>query len=493
MEEGKDMVGTLSHRTAAWSKWWLLVPVILLLVQISAIPYMDLDSVSYLSMARSLAEYGVMQKLGSPHLVYAVGYPTVLSGALLFGGDPFLTSSILNAVLGLIFLLGVWKWCNEVAPGQAVWISCLSVGNVIVLQVFRRPLSEPLFMALLLWSTLFLNQVVRQLPGRVDWVSIGMASILLCMLVATRQVGVFLVAGYGTWLGWLALQGTIKWRHAVSAAILPGLAAGLTLLAMIYQEHQTKVHAPAESHWDMLLRKSDFSADYKADGLVSNVVEGFRTRVYEIGRLLIPGMFGCYAKAGEWLNVNTLIYVPVAAICFFGWWRLVRRHADSLSLMVPFYFALYVLWPCDQGGRFFTPLLPVLFLSWWKGLVLFPRLRARWMIGTIIIAHAAVALGLWVTADLRHYHEFQTQSDEVKGFAEMLKGKNGQIGIDDYVSWPAMYLAHHLDRPVLNYDAETPSHYLIWPVNLELPMGYVELSSGTHYRLARSGKVLDAE
>lgn len=487
------MDGTLSNRTKAWSKWWLLVPAILLLVQISAIPYMDLDSVNYLSMAGSLAEHGVMQKLGSPHLVYAVGYPTVLSGALLFDGDPFLTSSILNAVLGLIFLLGVWKWCNEVAPTQAVWVSCLSICNVIVLQVFRRPLSEPLFMALLLWSTLCLNQVVRQLPARVDWVSIIMAAMLLCMLVVTRQVGVFLVAGFGTWLGWMALQGTINWKSAFTAAIVPGLAAGLTLLAMIYQENQTKVYAPAESHWDMLIRKSDFSVDYKTESLTSNVVEGVRTRIFEIGRLLVPGMFGCYAKAGEWLNVNTLIYVPVAAICFFGWWRLVRRQADSYSLMVPWYFALYVFWPCDQGGRFFTPLLPVLFLSLWKGLSLFPILRARFMIRAMIIAHVLVALGLWVSADLRHYQQFQLQSEEVKGLADLLKNKNGRIGIDDYASWPAAYLAHHLDRPVLNYHAETPSQYLVWPVNLDLPRGYVVLSSGSHYCLAELLKDSGAE
>lgn len=487
------MGGKLSIRTAAWSKWWLLVPVILLLVQVSDIPYLDLDSVCYLSMAKSLTEHGVMQKLGSPHLVYAVGYPTVLSGALSFRADPFLTASILNAVLGLIFLLGVWRWCNETAPSQAIWISCLSVCNVIVLQIFRRPLSEPLFMALLLWSTLYLNHVVRQLPHRVDWVSMVMASFLLCMLVATRQVGVFLVAGFGTWLICLAMQGIIKWRHAVLAVILPGLAAGLTLLAMIYQEHQTKVLAPTESHWDMLVRKSNFSADFKADGLASNVVEGIRLRVFEIGRLLIPGMFGCYAKTGEWLNVNTLLYVPVAAICFFGWWRLVRKQADSLSLMFPWYFALYVFWPCDQGGRFFAPVLPVLMLSFWKGLILFPRLRARWMVGAMIMAHVVVALGLWMSSDLRSYHQFQIKIDEVRNYAEWLKNNKGAIGTDDYASWSAEYLAHRVDRPVLNYNADIPPRYLFWPVALELPKGYIEFYSGTQYRLAQIGTDSNAE
>lgn len=478
------------ERGTYWPRWWLLIPIVLLLVQISTVPYLDADCVSYLSIAQSLAEHGSLLRLGEPHLLYGVGYPLVLGRALKLQLDPFLTASLLNAVLGLIYLLGVWRWCRQVAPNHAVWVSCLAVGNATVLYLFRRPLSEPLFMVLLIWSSIFFNQVVWQLPTRIDWRLLLAASLLLCMLVATRHVGVFLCAGLVTWLCCLAWRGSIRWKQAVVVACLPGIAAGVTALALIYHDQQTKVHAPRESNWDMLLRKTDFSADHKEETLPAYLLEGLRIRVYEIGRLMIPGMFGCYAKTGEWLNVNTFIYVLLAALCFFGWWRLARWHGDSLIMMFPWYFALYVYWPSDQGGRFLAPMLPVLFLSLWKGLVLVPQLRHRWMLKALIVSHAVVALGLWIFGDLRNYHRYVSEGNEMTSLAHKLMEETGQIGVEDNASWPIMYMTHLLDRALIQYDPATPPKHLLWPVDRELPPGYVEASAGKSFRLARHETVM---
>lgn len=472
-----------------WPVWWLIVPIVLLVVQVSAVPYLEIDSISYLSMARSLAETGHMKRLGEAHLLYAVGYPAVLGSVMTLHGNAFLTSSILNAVLGLIYLLGVWRWCRQVAPSQAVWISCVSVAHVTVLYLFRRPLSEPLFMALLIWCSLCLDRVVWQLPGRIDYLSLALASLLLGMLVATRHVGVFLVAGLVTWLACLVWKGKIQWREAFLLALVPCVAAGTVGLALIAHDQQTKKVAQGPSNWDMLLRKTDFSADHKEEGLAAYLLEGLRIRVFEIGRLIIPGMSGSYAKTGQWLNVNTFIYVPLACLCFFGWWRLARRHGESLIMMFPWYFALYVYWPSDQGGRFFTPILPILFLSLWKGLVLLPSLRKQWLLKGLVMGHAIVALGLWIFSDCRMYREFESEGAEMVSLSHKLMEETGQIGVDDADNWPILYMSHLLDRALIQYDPATPPQHLLWPVDRTLPPGYVEASAGKSFRLARHESV----
>jgi len=390
------------HRRQRWSLWWLLLPIGLLVAQVSTIPYLEPDSTHYLSMASSLAENGVMLNMGNPHLMYAVGYPAVLSSVYLLPIDPILGSSLLNILLGMIYLLGVWCWCRRVAPSTAVWMTCLGMGNATVLYLYRRPLSEPLFMALLIWCSLCLDTLVRQLPQRINWKMLILSSVLMGMMVATRQAGIVVMAGLGTLLLLKLWQRSITWQRAFVVCGCTGVVAMSVLLGLILHDQQTKEFAPDRSNWDMMVRKSNFCADHHEDHLAGYLLEGVRLRVYEIGRLLAPGMFGCYANTGDWLNVNTFIYVPLAGLVFFGWWRLARRQHNTLIMMFPWYFALYVYWPADQGGRFFAPILPLLFLSLWKGLGVAPILKHTWCVRAQVIAHALAAVVVWWGLDYRN-------------------------------------------------------------------------------------------
>jgi len=153
--------------------------------------------------------------------------------------------------------------------------------------------------------------------------------------------------------------------------------------------------------------------------------------------------------------------------------------------MFPWYFALYVYWPCDQGGRFFAPILPLLFLSLWKGLSLMPSFRNRWILRGLVLSHAAIAVILWLSADLRHYHNYELESEDVSNFSRMLQDTTHEIGTDDNSSWSTLYLEHLLDRVIHTYNAAKPPPFLIWPVDRELPPGYCEISAGKCYQLAR--------
>jgi hypothetical protein len=104
-------------------------------------------------------------------------------------------------------------------------------------------------------------------------------------------------------------------------------------------------------------------------------------------------MYKAYAKAGDWLNINTFIYAVVTVFLAMGWWRLVRQHEDPLLLMCPIYMAFVVFIPWDAGTRYLVPILPVLWASAWP---ILERRRRPWTIlGVLLVAHTAVSLGYW--------------------------------------------------------------------------------------------------
>lgn len=74
-------------------------------------------------------------------------------------------------------------------------------------------------------------------------------------------------------------------------------------------------------------------------------------------------MYKAYAKADDWLNVNTFIYSVVTVFLAVGWWHLVRRTEDPL--MCPGYLAFVVVIPWDAGTRHLVPILPALWASVW--------------------------------------------------------------------------------------------------------------------------------
>jgi hypothetical protein len=103
----------------------------------------------------------------------------------------------------------------------------------------------------------------------------------------------------------------------------------------------------------------------------------------------------------------------LAIFCCFGWWRLVMRHADAYTLMVPIYMAFYIYWPSNQGGRFFAPLLPVMLVSLWRASALIPWTRQRWIFPAVLVAHCIIAVAMWLVLDYRDNIKMQDTWDKL--------------------------------------------------------------------------------
>lgn len=139
------------------------------------------------------------------------------------------------------------------------------------------------------------------------------------------------------------------------------------------------------------------------DGLLTRIAanrffEGLRLRISSVGQITLPGMLKAYNQTGSWMHVNMFVYGTWFFVVLAGWWYLVRRRNDVFALLLPFYFAIYIIWPFDQGARFLVPMAPVLMASAWYGMRRLP-IRYTSALGMCVFMHCSVAIVYWAGMD----------------------------------------------------------------------------------------------
>ena len=366
---------------------WLFAAIaVLLTLQVSWWWIPTPDSAQYLSMARNFA-HGRVQRLGCPHLYYAPGYPAIIAPAFWLSDRPFLAVGLIHLGLALMTMLGTLLWLRRVARPMAPLLTALVMVNVGLWQHCRMILSETAFTAELIWTGHLLQQGVESRGWR-RWAWLSAAAGLLTLTGITRHAGIMLVPGLGAAMAVRAWRGKETWGGAILTVILTGLPAILAVASLISWDHARaiRVNDPLLSYDQSMLDRSEV--------LLPRLVEGLRREAGDVGRLLIPGMYKAYAGKGDWWHPNNFLYAIFALALATGWWRMACRRADPLVWSFPFYFALYVIWPFDQGARFMIPMLPVLWVSFW-GFVGRSR-RSRQLFAALIILHAALAAVYWV-------------------------------------------------------------------------------------------------
>ncbi len=474
------------------SRWGLLAgwAVLAAAQVITPLWYPTPDACGYLSIARSLASGAPPTNLGSRNLVFGIGYPLLIAPAFLLGAAPFLAVTAINAALAAAYLAGVvaWAWRREAA---AAWpIALLAVGNVIVLALFRRALSEAAFLAALIGFVI----VLPTFPGPVRRRDLLAAALLLVALVLVRPTGILFAAGWALLLALQVRAGFLTWRRAglLAAVVIVPAALALTAALAYSRAMEARDHAIAWSNLDVFTRSGRAPAAEFPDGpLYLQCVEGLRVRVSEVGRLTVPGMFGCYGRAGDWRDPNLLVYVPLCALLAVGWWKSVRQRPDAYLLTFPLYFALHVYWPFNQAGRYFAPLLPLFLLCFWRALEGLGAWRLP-LIRVLVAAHLAVALGHWLVLDrpmaLRHAGHWA----EVGRLSEPIRAAGGTVQAAPSLDPVPLQLQFLLDRPVLSPPASAPVgpevDWLVLPAGAAPRDGFVpQLVAGPYQLLRRAG------
>lgn len=344
------------------------------------------DGAGYLSLARSMARGGPIENMGSPKWHYAPGYPLLISPVMWTGERPLLLLSVAQWLFTVALMLGVYYWSRRWLGSSCLWITALVMANAGLWINARATLSEMSFMALLVWTAWALDRLAAEtVPRRIVAWCVVIAAMIAAMSMI-RPVGILIVTGYAAVALLDSWRGAITWRRALATTFVVATPAALAILALLARETRA-----AEMLGDA---NRTYLDEFKLPDvpLVRQIAEGFRVRISEVGRLLVPGMLKAYAPPGQWLNVNMVVYLPLFGALLWAWWHVARQYRSALVLMVPCYFALYVVYPSDQGARYLLPLLPVLFLCLWWIVAHMPRQQVA-TLSCLFAAHLLVAAG----------------------------------------------------------------------------------------------------
>lgn len=423
---------------------WVAIGVLVAVQLVAPWPYLTPDAGAYLSMARSLAHEGTLLRFGDPHIRYGPAYPIVIAPLFCLADEPFLLLSLLNTALLASFAIAVYVWARGVAPEAAPYAVAFAVVNVVVLAMFRRPLSETVFCPLLFALGLGYNRALAGTLRPRWWAFIVPAS---CVLVLTRQAGVMLPVGFACAVLWQAIRGRRSWASAIGFAALAVVPPAVAVVGWAAFDG-AKAHRDGDFNHMAAMRtdRGPEAADLPTTPLVRRVAEGLRVRVAEVGRVTLPLMSKVYAPPETWLHQCTLFYVPWFVFVLCGWLRHLRETDDSLAWMWPWYFALYVYWPFDQAARFTAPLAPLLMVFLWRSVG-----TQRWrptLFAVLIVLHLLISLGTFIVTEGPRGYGLWTHEQELRRIANEFRERPDELSVDADAPEIARLLEFWLDRPL---------------------------------------------
>jgi hypothetical protein len=416
---------------------------LLLAVQISPWWYPTPDATTYLSIARSIAVSHRLSNLGGTHLGYPPGYPLIISPAFLISSRPFLLLSLMHWVMAVIFMAAIYRWFRKIAPDAAVLLTGLTMVNAAFWIYYRRTLSEMAFMAVMMWAVVVLDSALEAGSSNKSAILTAAGTALVMVLVAIRETGVLLVAGFAV-ASLLAIRaGKLRWGRGLVMAAAMACPAIAAVVAFMLYDFATARAAPSAVFGTHLGGLIDSTTP-----MVARVIEGLRLRISEVGRLLVPAMFKAYSGHGQWLHIDMLVYLIVFAVVILGWTRLLRRRSDVLAATAPFYFVLYAVWAFDADTRYLLPLLPLLLACLWLAIESFSLWRLRFL-ALLLVAHLAVAFGYWTGVEIPRARTCNAQWASVAALAPGLMDRESiAVVTPDVPQCARLMLSFTIDRPV---------------------------------------------
>lgn len=329
----------------------------LILVHLSPIWHTDNDSVAYLSIARHIAS-GQLLRCDSPHLLYTPTYSLLLAPAYLLPGPTFLWVYLIHGLIAVAVATGAWYWVRAYSASHAVLVALLTIVNIGIWSMHRVVRPETTYVAATLWAGGFLARAFQDPLHRKFWLYVLLGGVLAAFAAAVRPLP-FVSVGAAAALIHMAVTKRIGWVRAFFAAlIVAALSAAVMLTWMAYDRHATAIDTAPQLNDRVNWTYIDYVKDWGLHPV--QALEGLRRQVGEVGRLLIPGFKGFYARAYAWLDPMNFVYAAYFVFVSVTWYRAACSTSDSLVWMIPPYFLVFVLSRHDQGTRYLVPLVPAL-------------------------------------------------------------------------------------------------------------------------------------
>ena len=435
---------------------WLAVFALLMAVQISPWLYPTVDGCLYMKTAR---DFLAAPSLSDFHCLVPPGYPALITPAFLLSSRPFLAIAVLQWVLSVVMIGGVYVWARRQFPRAAVLLTAAVMVNISLWTYYRRPTKEIATLALLMWTVNLMHRLLDERRiGRIITLTVC-AAILTAYASLMRYTVVTLTVGFGLAAAWLAWQRAFGWSRAVTMSAAVGLVTAITLAGWLYYDrtygaggiylrevmsvysHQTSRVAksrtpggetdqndqPIEMQANEMTSADDETATHSPP---VRFLQGVAYRINDVGCLCVPGLWKSSIEPWEVPGTSMLAFLGLSGVLVVGWWKIVRRRLDVLALTLPAYFLLYSHWVCDQpGGRFMLPMLPILVACGWCGVQTLVHRRATLVFGLLILVHLAQAGGYWLLIDAPRAYENHRNWSLVDRLADQIRKRHGEVAL----------------------------------------------------------------
>lgn len=404
------------------------------------------DDGVYAIAGKALAQgkgFKLLHVIGEPgQIKYPFIYPLILAAVWLFNPHyPENLAAMLYATiaftLGGCWLVFVWlKQCQKLPGWLALLITAIIPANFFFIYFFSAVMSEApyLFLSMLtLWIFHQKSQTEKKLTGQ----TILILVLLSALTFLTRVLGLSLMAAIGVWL--LLNR---QWKNALLYGI------GSFLLGILPWALWIKFNTPALNvyNYPLVNTYSNYGLEFLHNFTTGNYFNGIGmatfsliNKMQEVMLPILPNFLKIYPKLKNnpdvvtWVSLGSL----TTAYLLFGYyvlqvirtlmrsWKNGRFQAERYSvpaLYLFFYIVIITFWNYeDQMARFLTPVLPILWLYFFKPMAhLLPDFgkalpTSRWANWKIALATLTTLIvctaGLWAVSNAykviyisRHQH-----------------------------------------------------------------------------------------
>jgi hypothetical protein len=487
------------------ARLWLALFAALMAVQISPWLYPTVDGCLYMKTAR---EFVTASSLADFRCLVPPGYPALITPAFLFGNRPFLEIAVLQWILSIAMIVGVYVWSRRQFPSAAVMLTAAVVVNISLWAYYRRPTKEIATLAALIWTV---NLMHRLLDERRVWRIVALtaiAALLTAYVSLMRYTVVTLTVGFALAAAWMAWRRTFGWSRAIAMSGVIGVVTAVTLAGWLYYDrtygaggiylnevmsvYKNQPSRRAHSHGAGQNGTSQNEGDQTDDdadsgetdtvsadvhGRAARFLQGMIYRINDIGCLCVPGLWKASVEPWQLPGPSMLVFLGLGAVLVVGWWKMVRRRIDVLVLTFPAYFLLYSHWVCDQpGGRFMLPMLPILFACVWYGLRTFFPGRATIVFGLLIGVHLAQAGGYWLLVDAPRAYANDKQWALVDRLAGQIRDREGEVALASAVEQEChgLWLELQWTSPLRNLEMQFGPRvvWIVEPAGQRPPRGF---------------------
>jgi hypothetical protein len=359
------------------------------------------DSSTYVTLAHNLLETGRYEFNYRPHTLYPPGFPALLAFiSMLIGSSSYSVFVRFMAVFSTMALI-VWFFVLRQYVGRlAAGASCLLVATSgpLLQMATQQVLSEPPFFLVSGLVLLCLTGLERYHKHRSSPRMLLLSALFFTVAaILIRSAGVALCAGMLFWTvasRWgRGPRRPITFRTALASAALGFLTFALWT---VWSERSQRLDYRAEymkSYASQFMMKDPHRPGLgkaSAGQLVLRMASNAPVQSSHIAALL---------TRISW--VNPIWYSPLTVITFILLLSgLIHSMHDRLGTLFAgyfmAYFAVYLLWPFDEGPRFMLPVSPLAFVFVWSGLIAIREsMRRRPVItsGFFSMLGAAIAAG----------------------------------------------------------------------------------------------------